>query len=131
MISMFLKITPYPKRTGTFSRKSGRFFANKKTKQFEYDVAHMVAEKYPEMIFEKSDALDLHVIFYLQKPKSVTRLLPTVKPDLSNLIKSFEDALEKCLFDGDQQIVNINAQKRYVENDDKVGIYMLLSKYEG
>lgn len=133
MFKLFIPIIPYPKRTGTFSRKTGRFFANAKTKRYEAAVNSAIKLKLGSkpIMFPKHTELTLDVMFYMPKPKSVIRLYPTVKPDLSNLIKSFEDALQGALIEGDQQIVNIMAGKRYAESDDQIGINMLLYKYEG
>ena len=53
--------------------------------------------------------------FYFQKPESVPkkRQHPSVKPDLSKLIRSTEDAMTGILYTDDAQIVSIVARKHY------------------
>lgn len=58
----------------------------------------------------------LEMIFYLAKPDTCPkkRLLPTVKPDLSKLIRSTEDALTGILYADDAQVVSYGlTEKRY------------------
>ena len=55
--------------------------------------------------------------FVLKKPKSVKRPYPSVKPDLSNLIKSVEDGLNGVAWKDDALICAISASKRYGNED--------------
>lgn len=58
--------------------------------------------------------LELTVIFYLARGKTVRRLLPTVAPDLSKLARSTEDALTTAgLIVDDSRITALHAWKRY------------------
>ena len=65
--------------------------------------------------FEKGIPLKLDITFYLARPKSIPkkRLFPITKPDVSNLLKCFEDAVEKYLFANDSQLTTISMRKRY------------------
>ena len=41
------------------------------------------------------------------------QISPTTKPDLDNIVKQVEDALNKVVFKDDSQVINITASKRY------------------
>ena len=53
--------------------------------------------------------------FYIKKPDSVPkkRQHPSVKPDLSKLIRSTEDAMTGILYADDAQVVDIRSRKHY------------------
>lgn len=53
-----------------------------------------------------------------ERPKSCpkSRPLPVTKPDLDNVLKTIQDALEGIVYQADQQIVSISATKRYAES---------------
>lgn len=56
----------------------------------------------------------VEITFYLQKPKTVDRQLPHVRPDLDKLIRSTFDALTYSqIWEDDCQVVNVNAFKFY------------------
>lgn len=57
-------------------------------------------------------ALSVEATFWLRKPKSVKRLVPTTKPDLDNYIKML-DAFNGILWEDDSQIFAITASKKY------------------
>lgn len=56
---------------------------------------------------------ELHVSFYLPRPKTVRRALPDRKPDLSKLVRALEDGLSNIAFCDDARIVKIVASKSY------------------
>lgn len=58
-------------------------------------------------------AIEIHLEFIYQKPKSVKRDLPTVAPDLDKQIRSVLDALTGVAYVDDGQVVGITATKRY------------------
>jgi crossover junction endodeoxyribonuclease RusA len=53
--------------------------------------------------------------FYLQKPVSTPkkRQYPSVKPDLSKLVRSTEDAMTGILYADDAQVVEFSVRKHY------------------
>lgn len=65
--------------------------------------------------------IPLHMVLYvtITKPASVSkrRLCPVVKPDLDNIQKTIQDALEGIAYQADQQIVSIISVKRYGPSD--------------
>lgn len=70
-------------------------------------------------------AVELAVVFYLPRPASVSakkRPLPSVKPDLSKLVRAVEDALTTAaVIRDDALIVNLGAWKCYTTPGDEVG----------
>lgn len=58
-------------------------------------------------------ALDVTFIFALAKPKSATRDLPTVTPDVLKLARSTEDALTGIVWTDDARITDEHLRKRY------------------
>ena len=72
----------------------------------------------------------LRVNVIMRRPKSVSqrkRPHPTVKPDLSNIIKSVEDALNGTAIVDDSQIVSLHAHKHYSSTD---GVRVELERVE-
>ena len=69
--------------------------------------------------------LSMSVIAYMGIPKSKSKKFreaamagserPTKKPDLSNIVKGVEDALNGLLYKDDSQIVNLALEKYYSE----------------
>lgn len=52
--------------------------------------------------------------FRFERPESVKRLWPDVKPDIDKLARAVFDPLEDLVFDNDSRIVGLLAVKRYV-----------------
>lgn len=59
--------------------------------------------------------LEASARFYLPRPKSVRRDLPTAKPDLSKLLRALEDPLNGRAYVDDARIVRWTALKLYAE----------------
>lgn len=57
-------------------------------------------------------AMILSCQIYLDRPKSVKRKYPEVKPDLSNYIKGIEDAMNKLVYTDDSKIVGYDKCKK-------------------
>lgn len=51
--------------------------------------------------------------FLLQRPASVKRFRPSVKPDLDKLARASLDALSGVLFEDDGQVVSLKVSKQY------------------
>ena len=73
--------------------------------------------------------LRLDVTFLFERPKRLLtkkapkgRVAHVVKPDLSNLIKAVEDALNGLPYHDDAQIADIVARKRYCSEGERPGI---------
>lgn len=95
--------------------------ANSKSKPWQAEVRnaaieHIQAEHMTENGFLLLDGpLSLGIIVYLPKPKSVKREHPTVRPDLTKLVRGIEDALTGIVWRDDAQVVEQFLAKRYGE----------------
>lgn len=49
---------------------------------------------------------------------------PTVKPDIDNIVKIVLDGLNGVAFTDDKQVIEIQAQKCYVFDDEQEGVYV-------
>ena len=64
----------------------------------------------------KSAPVWIYLVFNMQAPKSVSRAMPTVKPDLDKLIRGVLDGLTGVAYEDDSQVVRITAAKVYDKN---------------
>lgn len=72
-------------------------------------------------------AVLVEVEFRFLRPKSVSRLLPTVKPDLDKLQRSILDAVTDAgVWRDDSQVVTVVARKRYA---DQPGVHVRVGEY--
>ena len=60
-------------------------------------------------------ALELDMIFTMQKPRTVTRSHPTVPPDLDKLVRAVLDGLTAIAYRDDSQVTAFTARKVYGE----------------
>lgn len=81
--------------------------------------ALQVMEKSGTSIIPRDIPLHMALNVTITKPASVSkrRLCPVVKPDLDNIQKTIQDALEGIVYQADQQIVSIRSVKRYGTSD--------------
>lgn len=92
------------------------------TREFEEQVAKLAAYAmmgHPPM----QHGVELQVTVYLQVPDTWARwkrdaslermIVPTVKPDLSNVVKSIEDGMNKVVYLDDSQIVSSDVVKLF------------------
>jgi len=67
--------------------------------------------------------------FYLERPKSAKkRRYPHAKPDLDNLEKLLNDALEGIVFVNDSRIVKKESNKYYPLPDQSLGVYVIIAE---
>ena len=77
-------------------------------------------------------AVDAQIIFFMPRPKSVTRLLPTVKPDVDKLIRAILDCGTKAgIYNDDSQVIEIVAHKLYADAEQPVGALITFGEYFG
>lgn len=77
-------------------------------------------------------AVSLDVMFFMPRPKTVKRELPTVPPDLDKLIRSINDsATDAGVIEDDAQVVEIVAYKVYEAEAMPVGALITYSSFLG
>lgn len=108
MIHFIVNLQPVPKGRPRFNGKFA--YTPDATRKFERDMARAAAEHRPVKPLEGPLAITL--MFFIQKPKSVKREFPCVRPDIDNFQKSAIDAL-KGFWKDDGQICEVRAVKRY------------------
>ena len=131
MIELVIPGTPKALKRHRHTRTGHTYDPSKQDKQ---DLLKIVLSQagtpYPGSSVETSKPpVSISVIFYMPRPKSHYRTgkfsgllrddapdLHTNKPDLTNLLKLVEDALEAHFYRNDSQIFNITAWKFYDEN---------------
>jgi crossover junction endodeoxyribonuclease RusA len=69
--------------------------------------------------------VDMELLFVFNKPKTVKRDEPYVRPDLDKLIRAVLDGLTGVAYEDDQQVVRITAQKAYGETE---GVHIKISE---
>lgn len=63
-----------------------------------------------------SGPIYLEVCFYLPRPKTINRVLPTVAPDLSKLVRAIEDSLTDAgVWTDDAYVVECLSTKLYAD----------------
>lgn len=95
--------------------KSGRTWAyTPKSTAFAEEFIRSTLLK-SDIIFDAGVPLRLEAIFYIPKPKSISKKVeyPVKRPDLDQYIKLLLDAVQKYIFPDDSQVVTIIAKKRY------------------
>lgn len=98
--------------------KTGRAFTPAKTVNYEALVKQTFAAKYPDFV-PMPGPVRMILSIYLMESKETQRKLkkgnvvyPTIKPDISNILKSIEDALNGLAYVDDKQIISVYAEKK-------------------
>ena len=101
--------------------RSGHAFTPAKTVNYEALVKQTFAAKYPDFI-PMSGPVRMTLSIWLMESKETQRKLrkginvyPTIKPDISNVLKIIEDALNGLAYVDDKQIVWVEVVKAYSE----------------
>ena len=100
--------------------------ASKKVKPWREAV---VAETIKHVACTMTEPVEIALVFYLPKPKTVKRVFPSVKPDLDKLIRSTFDGLTTGgLYSDDALVIAVSASKEYAT--DKIGCQVIASEVE-
>ena len=123
-----IEATPMPKeraRARVVTGKDGKAFATlytpKRTRKYEEMIGTIARAAWRDV--PTSRPVELVVVFALAVPahwpkwkQELARdgaILPTMKPDQSNLIKSIEDGMNTVVYQDDAQIVGSYTERRY------------------
>lgn len=79
-----------------------------------------------------TDPVVVWATFFLPKPKSVKRVLPSVPPDLDKLCRSLLDGLEQNagVLVSDSLVVKLHANKVYAVTPDDIGVRVAIKTVE-
>lgn len=116
--------------------RSGYAYTPKTTREYEEKVKKAFLRQCGSGMFPESAPLAIFVEFGYVPPKSWSDrkkkkakdklIYPTTRPDVDNLIKSIEDALNGVAYKDDSQIIALTARKVYApKNETKVMIWSL------
>lgn len=125
MLTFVVEGTPVPQGSKTAAVINGRavmFDSNKKLKAWRSDVT-LVARHAAEGMepFDDTDGLEIELAFFMLRPKSVTRSMPTTKPDLDKLVRAVMDSITDAgVWADDSKVVKIYATKSYTIDTPKV-----------
>ena len=118
---------------------NGRFIEASDVKPWRLAIAKAVAETFEATGDDRpfTEPVVVTATFYLPKPKSVRRLLPSVAPDMDKLQRGLVDGLSvetPAALADDSLIVTWHAKKRYAEPGRErveVQIHLAAPKEEG
>jgi Holliday junction resolvase RusA-like endonuclease len=130
MINYFVEGEPAPQGSKNGFVKNGRVVmveSSKKVKPWREAVTEQTARYLSWNTLEAmTTPVEIALVFYLPRPKSVTRDWPSVKPDLDKLIRSSFDGLTSGgLYTDDALVIAVSASKQYAT--DKIGCQIIAS----
>lgn len=127
MISLLVKVDAVRGQMRPRVTKRGTVYKATKDREYEKIIANAFREAYPD--FEPiRGAVRLYVRAYRPLPKSRPKKVliepDTCKPDLSNIVKSVEDALNGLAWVDDSQIIECSAQKLFRTRNNEPYIFV-------
>jgi Holliday junction resolvase RusA-like endonuclease len=118
MAEVSLSVTGNPASQGSHAIMYGRIVQvnSSKHKAWRKAIVQEAITTLPDDWQPIDEPCELIVNFYLPKPKTVDRQLPSVSPDLDKLIRAVGDSLtDSGVVTDDSRIVRISARKLYAE----------------
>jgi Holliday junction resolvase RusA-like endonuclease len=118
MVEVSLSVTGNPASQGSHAIMYGRIVQvnSSKHKAWRKAIVQEAIATLPDDWQPIDEPCELIVNFYLPKPKTVDRQLPSVSPDLDKLIRAVGDSLtDSGVVIDDSRIVRISARKLYAE----------------
>jgi Holliday junction resolvase RusA-like endonuclease len=118
MAEVSLSVTGDPASQGSHAIMHGRIVQvnSSKHKAWRKAIVQEAIATLPDDWTPIDEPCELIVNFYLPKPKTVDRQLPSVSPDLDKLIRAVGDSLtDSGVVIDDSRIVRISARKLYAE----------------
>ena len=116
MAEVSLSVVGDPASQGSHAIMQGRIVQvnSKKHKAWRNAITQTALATLPADWQPIDEPCELIVNFYMPKPASATRSLPTVSPDLDKLIRAVGDSLtDSGVVVDDSRIVRISARKLY------------------
>lgn len=126
-MSIMFTVSGQPKGKGRprFTRQ-GRTYTPEATREYEDAIKTAFLAQGSNTKYKAGTPLKMEIVALYGIPKSDTKkvkaekesgkILPTIKPDLDNLVKIVADALNGLAYDDDKQITNLMVAKRYWNN---------------
>jgi Holliday junction resolvase RusA-like endonuclease len=111
MITLKLPLEPVPAARPRFTKNF--CYTPKTYREFKTLAVLLLRQRYSGQPMQ--GALEVCLIFSIEKPKSVKREYPNVRPDLDNFVKAIFDAANEVLWKDDAQVVDLHAFKVYGE----------------
>jgi Holliday junction resolvase RusA-like endonuclease len=116
--NFIISVVGDPASQGSHAIMNGRIVQvnSKKHKAWRTAIVTECIANLPADWVPLDEPVELIVNFYMLKPASVKRSLPSVSPDLDKLIRSVGDALAIAgVYTDDSRIVRISARKLYAQ----------------
>lgn len=110
--SITVQIKPVGKERARRDPDSGHWYTPEQTAQAEMDIRDEWSLSHRGFAWGAHVPLRLVVEAVMERPRSVKRKWPTVRPDFDNIAKLI-DSLNKIAFADDAQIVDGRSWKRY------------------
>lgn len=126
MISVLIEVEEVRGQMRPRATRRGTVYKDKKDREYEKVIADAFREAYPDfkpITGAVMLTVGSHRVLPKSKPKKVAIEPDTSKPDLSNIIKSVEDALNGLAWVDDSQVVEIHAYKHPRTRLDSPYIY--------
>jgi crossover junction endodeoxyribonuclease RusA len=118
MAEVSLSVIGDPASQGSHAIMNGRIVQvnSSKHKAWRKAIVQEAIATLPDDWQPIDEPCELIVNFYMPKPKTVIRSLPSVSPDLDKLIRAVGDSLtDSGVVIDDSRIVRISARKLYAE----------------
>jgi crossover junction endodeoxyribonuclease RusA len=118
MFELTIDVSGEPASQGSHSVINGRIVQvnSTKHKRWRNAVAFAALDLITDGWELLDEPLELSVIFYLPRPKSVSREFPAVMPDVDKLLRAVFDSLSGVIYLDDSRIIRATAQKLYADD---------------
>ena len=133
MVSLVIEVDEVRGQMRPRTTRRGTVYKDKKDRAYEKVISDAFRDAYPDFDPIRGAvclSVGSHRPLPKSKPKKLIKEPDTHKPDLSNIIKSIEDALNGLAWIDDCQVTEIHAQKMPRTRIDKPYIYIKIKEIE-